>query len=359
MKRFLRVGVVAIFVSMLIIPFFALGRASWRERLRDRFQGRKESEGIVATPIDSAQLTSGLHSLSVQHDGRRRTFLVYVPKSYSSGKAAPLIFVFHGGGGSGDNMRDKMTLKQFDRIADKEGQIIVYPDGISTKGDVTSERHWNDNRWQPGTEFEHMDDVDDVGFVKAMIEALDEKLNIDKNRVYAAGISNGAMFSMRLACELSDTLAAVACVAGCSVPQRTHSCVPSQPVSVLMIQSIDDQYVPWEGGPVYSLRGPRGDVVGIEKVTQKWVSYDGCNPEPVHMQDPDIADDGTTVSHEVYRGCKDGTEVILYKMKGAGHTWPDGWEPLLAKMKELFGKTCRDINATDIIVEFFNRHPKR
>ena len=345
-----------VFVGIVVICGTVFAQTSWRERWRDRFK-KKADETTLS--IGSAKLSPGIHSLSMQHDGSRRTFLVYVPRSYTDSKAAPLVFVFHGGGGAGKNMREKITLGQFDCIADREGQIIVYPDGLSTKGDVTAERHWNDNRWEPGTEFEHMDDVDDIGFVKEMIEILDDKLNIDKNRIYAAGFSNGAMFSMRLACELSDTLAAVACVGGCSVPRRTYSCAPLEPISILMIQSKDDQYLPWEDGPIYSLRGPRGDVIGIEKVAKKWASYDGCRIDPIHIQDPDIADDGTTVSHYVYSGCKDGREVILYEIIGGGHTWPGAWEPLLRKMKEVFGRTSKDINATTLIMDFFNRHPKR
>lgn len=350
---------VTMVIGVVVIGGIVLAQGAWRERLRDRFQERKGQEKLSTLSLGSAQLTPGLHNLSIEHNGLERTFLVYVPKSYRNFKAAPLIFVFHGGGGSGEDMHDRMTLKQFDNIAESQGQIIVYPDGLLTEGDVKSERHWNDNRWQEGTEFSHMNEVDDVGFVLEMINVLSEKLNIDKNKIYATGFSNGAMLSMRLACELSDKLAAVACVGGCAVPQRTYACIPSQPVSMLMIQSTDDPYVPWEGGELFSLRGPRGDVVGIEKVLEKWVSYDRCNLDPVSIQDPDIADDGTTVSHEVYGGCAAGTEVTIYRIKGAGHTWPGGWEPLLSKMKEVFGRTSRDINATEIIVDFFNNHPKR
>jgi polyhydroxybutyrate depolymerase len=287
-----------------------------------------------------------------------------VPKKYDPHVAAPLVFVFHGGGGWGDGMR-AITLNKFERIADDEGQIIVYPDGLMYTSPTTGrkERHWNDNRLTTGTEFPHVDRTDDAGFVRELVNTLGNILTVDKRRIYATGLSNGGMFSLRLACELSDIIAAVASVAGCAIPEKTYQCIPREPVSVMLIESVDDPMVPYKGG---SLPNNRGDVVAVESVLDKWVRNNGCEPAAQVKLLPRLFRDGTTVTQYTYINGKQDTETVLYKLTGAGHTWPGGKDfkalNLIGKIRKntdiQLGVTSKNIDATKAIMEFFSRHSK-
>jgi len=132
---------------------------------------------------------------------------------------------------------------------------------------------------------------------------------------------------------------------------------PSRPVPLLIINGVDDPFVPWNGGNIRGgLFGQRiiGTVLSTPDTVKKWSEYNICqsNPQIIHI--PDLEpDDGCSVDLKVYSGEKKSSEVILYEIKGGGHTWPGGWQYL---PKSFVGKTCRDINACEIIWEFFSRH---
>ena len=239
-------------------------------------------------------------------------------------------------------------MTDFNSLADKEGFIIVYPEAY--------EHHWNDGRGDPGIRAQ-AENIDDVAFISALIDQLVQDLNIDKKMVYATGISNGAIMSNRLGCELSDKIAAIAPVAG-NIPQKTASTwSPSRAVSVLIINGTEDPIVPYNGGEVSFLSFKTGKVISVADTVKFWVSKDGCPAAPEMEQLPDLTpDDSTSTIIERYTGCRDGTEVVLYKVIGGGHTWPGG----LQYMPEKFiGKTSRDFSATETIWQFFKLHPMK
>lgn len=246
----------------------------------------------------------------------------------------------------------KLTLGGFDKLSDKKGFVAVYPDGIG--------KNWNDGRKGEETGYRaHKESIDDVGFISALIDALIKKLNIDPRRVYVTGISNGAIMSYRLACELTEKIAAVAPVAG-SIPQNLYpSCSPSRPISVLAINNVNDPLVPFAGGDITGPFGFKklGKVLSTPETIRFWVNHDKCSSSPVVTYEPDKdPKDGTRVRKEVYRNGKDGTEVVLYAIEGGGHTWPGGWQYL---PERTIGKTSRDIDANEVIWDFFEKHPAR
>ncbi|HEX9976401.1 MAG TPA: PHB depolymerase family esterase, partial [Dehalococcoidales bacterium] len=153
---------------------------------------------------------------SIQSSGLERTFLVHVPPTSSTTRPMPLLIALHGGGGTGQGM---VTLTQgsLNSLADKEGFIVVYPDGI--------ENQWNDGREGDFT-MVNREEIDDVGFISTLIDHLSQKHKIDNQRIYATGISNGAMMSYRLACELSNKIAAVAPVCGAMPLDSASRCSP-------------------------------------------------------------------------------------------------------------------------------------
>lgn len=283
---------------------------------------------------------SGDYTRSLQYGGLERTYSVHIPPSLGN-KQIALVIALHGGGGSAEAMR-KLTQGGFDILADKDGFIVVYPDGV--------ENQWNDGR-EGDFSRAHRENIDDVGFISALIDRLAEEYNIDKKRVYATGISNGAFMSYRLACELSDKLAAIAPVAGEMPANLPSLCSPSRPISVLIINNTYDRLVPWNGGPI---AGGRGTGLSVAESVKFWVIHNNCSPSPTITELPDTdPQDGTRVQRAVYGQGKDGTEVVLYAIEGGGHTWPGGYQYL---SEILIGKTSRDIDANEIIWNFFKNH---
>jgi len=275
------------------------------------------------------------------HDGLKRTYLLYVPATLDQSKAAPLVMVFHGGFGSGSRIARHIGMN---RVADREKFLVVYPDGVDS--------HWNDGRSTTAS------GADDVSFVLALIKHISAEYRIDQKRLYATGISNGGYLTQRLACELTDKIAAFAPVSS-TMPVALHaSCRPTKPVSMLMINGKDDPLVPWNGGELTSgkrMGGKGGVVISVPETFEFWRAHDGCSGEGVVTALPDTdPDDGTRVDESRYADCKLGSEVILLTIEGGGHTWPGS--PEKPRMKKRTGRTSYDINASQVIWNFFKQH---
>lgn len=285
---------------------------------------------------------------SIVFDGLNRTYLLHIPPSYDKTKPLPLLIALHGGGGTGKNMV-KLSRGGLDKLSDKKGFVVVYPDGI--------EKQWNDGR--TGEEVKsraHKENIDDVGFISTLIDKLIKKLNIDPKRVYITGMSNGAVMSYRLACELTEKIAAIAPVTGNISKNLYPHCSPSKPISVLAINNISDSLMPFTGGDITGPFGfkKRGKVLSTTDTIRFWANHNNCSKSPVITYEPDTdPKDGTRVRKEVYGNCKNGTEVMLYAIEGGGHTWPSGYQYL---NKRIVGKTSWDIDANEVIWTFFEKH---
>ena len=305
----------------------------------------KTSGNPIAVTDNNTTASSQNYTDSILVKGLQRSYLIHLPASYDKSLQWPLVIVLHGGGGEARNMN---PLTDFNTLADKEGFIIVYPDAY--------EHNWNDGRSDPGIKSQ-AENVDDVAFISALIDYLGQDLNIDKKMIYATGISNGAIMSNRLGCELSDKIAAIAPVAG-NIPQKTASTwSPSRAVAVLIINGTEDPLVPYNGGDVSFLSLKRGKVISVEDTVKFWVTQDGCPVAPQMEQLPHVnPSDTTSTTVERYTGCRDGTEVILYKVNGGGHTWPGGLQYL---SENFIGKTSRDFSSTETIWQFFKLHPMK
>lgn len=280
---------------------------------------------------------------TIEVDKRERTYLLHVPPGLPRDRAVPLVFVFHGGGGKAAGM--ELSLTHFSSLADREKFLVVYPEGI--------DRHWNDGRDNPSSGAAK-DNVDDVAFIVAILEAVGKDHKIDRKRVYATGISNGGIFSHYLAARQADRIAAIAPVVGGIATPFNEKFKPSQPVSVLILQGTKDPLVPYGGGKIRP--GERGGVIATDDAVRLWVQNNGCESKPVVEDLPNrVADDGCTVQRFSYGKGKNGSEVALVKIEGGGHTWPGGPQYLPAK---LIGNVCKDIDGTEMIWEFFKKHPK-
>jgi polyhydroxybutyrate depolymerase len=266
-----------------------------------------------------------------------RTYRIYLPAARA--QPVPLLFVLHGGRGSGATM-EQLTRGGFNRIADREGVIVIYPDGIG--------RNWNDGR--DLNEPAARQNVDDVGFLRALIESVAHERVVDRNRVFSTGISNGGFMSFRLACEAADQFAAVA-----PVTADRPNCQPSRAVSVAMFNGTDDPLVPWEGGAVRVLGVKRGEAWSSTRTFEQFLAFDGCSGQTTSaLVDADPADETAYRLHEG-KECRDGTAVRLYEICGGGHTWARGvaYAPVW-----LVGRVSQEIDATVEIWQFLAAHPR-
>jgi len=283
------------------------------------------------------------------YDSLKRTFNIHIPSFYDKSIQVPLVIALHGRGANGASMII-LTHKGFNKMADNDGFIMVYPDGI--------ELNWNDGRMdEEANDRAHRENIDDVGFLSALIDSMINDYNIDPKRVYVTGISNGAIMSYRLACELSHKITAIAPVDG-NIPILIFSeCSPSRAVSVLAINNTDDPLVPFEGGYIYGIRKINlGKVLSVNESIEFWVNRNRCSVIPVVTEEPDMdPKDGTRVTVKQYCNGLDGTEVVLYAVEGGGHTWPGGVQYLPARV---IGKTCKDFDANEVIWSFFKKHSR-
>jgi polyhydroxybutyrate depolymerase len=283
--------------------------------------------------------TAGDFSKSITLNGLKRAYHLYIPPSYRNSTALPLVIALHGGGGNGQKME---RLSRLSLLADQYDFIVAYPDAL--------ERHWNDGR---GVEKyrSQRENIDDVGFISKMIDAIAVDYNIDARRVYVTGASNGAMMSLRLSCDLADKITAIAPVIGSMPENLVSNCSPARPVPLMMINGTDDPLVPWEGGHVHVFRKKLGKILSVPQTIDFWAAKNGCSPDPQITVMPDTdPEDGTRVQKSAYRHCDTGADVVLYEIKGGGHTWPGGYQYL---PEFLIGKTNRDINASETIWNFF------
>lgn len=275
---------------------------------------------------------------SLMVNGVERTYQVFVPAKVN--EPAALVLVLHGGGGRASGMR---LMSGFDAVADDEGFIVAYPDGL--------ERSWNDGR---GSQHVARSGADDVGFIAALIDQLVTKYSIDRQRVYVAGMSNGGMMTYRLACDLSDKIAGFAAVTANITADFARTCKPPRPVRMLMMNGTDDPIMPYQGGTVGVFGRDMGQVLSTEETVGFWTTANGCQQALPEQLLPDLSPmDGTRVYRTIYGGCKAGGAVVFYRIQGGGHTWPkqEGGQYLPERR---IGRVSRDIEAAEVIWAFFH-----
>jgi polyhydroxybutyrate depolymerase len=266
---------------------------------------------------------------NLMHDGIEREYILYIPANYTGDEAVPLVFNFHG---FTSNANQQLFYGDFRTIADTEGFIIAHPEGTLLNGST----HWNVGGFTLGST------VDDVGFTEAMIDAIADSYNINLDRVYATGMSNGGYMSFLLACQLSDKIAAVASVTGSMTPETYDACDAQHPTPILQMHGTIDAVVPYNGSTWTK---------SIDDVMEYWIEYNNCDPTPEIEALPNLdVLDGSTVEHIIYTNNDNGVTAEHYKITGGGHTWP-GF---------IFGTpgtgTNQDIDASLEIWNFFNRY---
>lgn len=274
--------------------------------------------GCSAAARTNAGFTDGtsLHTMAI--GGLDRTYRVYRPAGLAA--TAPLVVMLHGVSGSGEQAENSYG---WDPLADSARFVVAYPDGVG--------RSWNGHGCCGRAAREN---IDDVGFITAMVGQISAAVAIDKARVYASGMSNGGIMSYTLACN-SGIFAAI----GPNSATQLGACAAPHPTSVIHIHGTADRLVPYNGGDGTSfVNGP-----SIADVNAFWRKADHCGP-------PDITADAPVTTSTA--GCADNRSVVLITIAGGRHEWPGGTTAF-----ERADPTSHALNATETIWRFFAAHP--
>lgn len=255
-----------------------------------------------------------------------RTYRIYIPSIYDSSQPVPLLMALHGLGDNANNFQGV----GFNQIANTENFIAVYPNALTDP--ILGAAGWNAG-------VNPLNNIDDVGFLNALLDTIQSGYSIDTSRIYVCGFSLGGFMSYRLACESGERITAVASVAGTLPASSVATCVPSK-MPALHIHGTSDQTIPYDNTPIFSFV-PN---LGADSTARYWAGHNGCSSPATRDSVPDTENDGLTFEKFSYGGCSDSSEVILFKATGMTHTWP--YTP------------ANDIDATEEIWEFFSRHQK-
>lgn len=274
---------------------------------------------------------------ALDHGGLSRTFRVHVPPGYAGTQARPVVLMLHGGGGSGRQLEEASS--NMNVVADREQVIAVYPDGTGTI------RTWNAGGCCGAAV---RDDIDDVGFVAALLDHVEAELCVDRARVFVGGMSNGGMMTHRLACELAPRIAAVAPVAATDM---TATCSPARPIPVLHIHGTEDGHVPWEGGIGC---GPAGVAfVAVPASMEQWRMRNACTTTTALLTEQG---DGRC---EAFTGCATGATTALCTVTGGGHSWPGGAPNADLADCPADGAQSTTFPASEVMWSFFATHPRQ
>ena len=308
---------------------------------------------VQAEQTPDNQTSPGNHRFEITVDGQVRNYLVHIPLNFGHDRPAPVVIVFHGGGGKA---KTTMIDTGWDRKADLEGFLAVFPNGTpqdpSKPPSFTSNpQSWNDGSGRENLAAVHRN-VDDVKFVKSLVQDLSARFKVDQKRIYATGFSNGAAMSFRLGRELSEIFAAIAPVASSDF-LIDHE--PKHPIPLLYITGKADPLNPFDGGPVRIGQKDYGVKPPVKQSVGNWVRMLDC-PEK-----PEVIHDENGVLGLAYKPCRGESEVVFYTVEGLGHWWPGFMPPAYYPewLMRLLGKPSDKLQATDLIWEFFMSHAKK
>jgi polyhydroxybutyrate depolymerase len=311
MKRTRIAAILALVLSFGATTGCSGQEGTFRERLKERRAQRAHNPAPASETADvAARITKpGDTTYTIDHDGLKRSYLVHVPTGYDASKPMPLLVSLHGGGASMNYQASDENYGQVSK-ADRAGFIVVFPNGYSRQGASGKLATWNaGDCCGPARD----QNVDDVGFIRKMLDNLHKQLNIDRQKVFATGMSNGGLMAHRLACEMSDTFKAIAPVAG---TDNTKSCNPKNPVSVLQIHAQNDDHLPFKGGMGDKSMGRAvTNFTSVPESISRWVKRDACSPAPKRV----LEKQGAYCDRY---SCQGNTAVELCVTETGGHSWP-------------------------------------
>ena len=330
MKSRFRVGITILTAVGLTIGGSAIAQRA--DRFRQIIQ--MEQQHRSAIPIDPklTPITApGDYRFSFVHDGITREYLVHVPRSFH-GAPTPMLVALHGGGGDADFQADDSKYKLISK-SESAGFIAVFPNGYSRVGGMLAT--WNAGACCGAAQ---RNNVDDVGFLREVIRRVEHQANIDRNRVFMTGMSNGALMSWRMACEASDLIRAIAPVEG---TDNTSACRPSRPVAVIEFHSLDDDHVPLNGGRGVSALTDT-NFTSVPATQAKWLLFDRSYPAAQRV----LTVPGAHC--DLHPAKPGGAPLELCLTDTGGHSWPGGGTQQGRKQPSMA------ISANDLMWSFFS-----
>ncbi len=292
--------------------------------------GRTTPAQQTTAPVGQTKLVQpGDATRSLVYGGIERKYVLHIPASYDATRQTPLVLAFHG---IGLNAAEMIRISRLNEQSDKSRFIVVYPNGTGES------KSWNGGHCCGEAA---KNNVDDVGFVRALIDDLAKLINIDARRVYATGFSNGAIMVYRLSCELSDRIAAIGPVAATQIVDDQDACHPARSMPVIHFHGTADRLNPYEGGTTSA----GFKYVSVKDAIGFWAEKNGCT-------NPAQRTESGTIQHDVYAGCASKSTIELYSIIGGEHAWPGG-----EAVDPRIGKPTMEISATPLMWEFFAAHP--
>ncbi len=332
-------------IGLMVYSTGALAQERLLEKIKERRQERRE--GIKDKLANKDISGSADKSFKIMHDGLLREYKVHLPENYNKNLPAPVVIFLHGGGGS---MKEAYS-EGMDKMSDKYGFILAIPQGTGKKilGKIIGS--WNSGNWSGSKKLTPIsccgyagdNNIDDVGFISKMIDEIKSNFSVDEKKIYATGMSNGAMMSYRLACELSNKIAAVAVVAPPFVPEV---CDNAKPISIMDIHGTADPCALYNGGFCENCLGKSLSTQSAKEIVNSWIMRDGC------LSESEIIYNKGNAKCVDYSKCAQGTEVEFCTIEGGGHTWPSGNQYLPA---EKIGPVSNDMSF-DQMWEFLKKH---
>lgn len=326
--------------TSLLLALLILSQNSFagiRDKAQERIMKRMEEKPApdALTDVTSKISKPGTYTYKISVNGLDRYYMIHIPASYKETVPAPLLFSLHGGGG---NMKLQATDKYYKQISKSEalGFIAVFPNGYS-KFKSGSFATWNAGNCCADARDKN---IDDVAFIRELLKTLSQQLTIDQQKIYATGMSNGAMMAYRLACEMPETFKAIAAVAG---TDNTTECKPSRPISILHIHALNDDHVQFQGGAGRAAArvAKVTDFKSVPHTVAKWIELNKCDGKSTRIQ----FNKGAYC--DVYSNCAQNTKVQLCVTPKGGHSWPGGKNPLGVI------RPFQHLSATDVMWDFF------
>jgi poly(3-hydroxybutyrate) depolymerase len=337
-----------------------------------------------ATPAQDSQEKVDVNDVT-------RTFVVHLPQGYKQDQHYPVVILFHG---RNQDAADMAGITHFNRLADKDSIIAVYPNAahgswnVGVRAEQVNQpmqprRGGRRGGWggypgggggypggggggypggggggypgggqgggqnggeNPDENKNKSETPDDVAFLNRMLDQLPMKYSVDTRRIYATGLGDGGFMALRVGCNMADRVAAIAPV-GAAMP-KTMICLPARAASALFINGTDDPIVPDNGG---TYKPGRFHVLSAEDSAKTWAKFDHCGEKPEQAKLSSADKGGKETKTYTYSGCQDNAQVVLYSVKNGGNTWPGGEQYMSEKE---VGKTSNALNANDVIWSF-------
>lgn len=299
---------------------------------------------LLFVSCNSPSLAADFKRGALQWQGIQRTYTYYIPENLDLSEPQPLMLVLHGLGADGNYAAENWG---FTEIAQQQGHIAVFPDGLDGE--------WNDGRGKSFFFREHYE-VDDVGFLSALITQFVESFGADATRVFMVGVSNGGMMTLRMGCEKSSQLTAIAPLLA-SLPKPLYkTCLPDKPLPVMMINGTKDDVIPFEGGAVMIAGERYGEVVSVHATLSIWQQRNACNISPVvaPMDEYKPNREAKGITSELYAKCGSGKAIQLYHIEDGAHSIPS-FKHKRSVFKDV---PLHPFNAAGDIWDFFKRYKK-